>query len=840
MQTKNDSNSQPWDLQFPHLKSRFRAGWIIILAIGLALGGSLALIHLQSVTANPVHETSTTDGGVVSIWPTEYIKQDITAGRYFLNMTGRSLAYYTDKNHTFQQLHLAYGGNGLYYATSTWISPTWGAWTTEVADPSPDVGEWAAIAVDRDNVPHISYYDKGNGCLKYAVKNPNWTVATIDCDDTLLPNSESEGILLEDGSTEVPVINKALVLTSPQDQDDSAPLADPAGVGMYTSIAIDTYGAVHISYTKYYPRPDGGGTTNLYHKLKYAKIVGNNISIQQLTEAGNASLDEGLYTSIYIDSRDQPQIAFLDDTHDKVRYVFLSSSNNRWKFSYPTPDGIGNYNNLGGWNSLVLKPSKPQDLAYITYYDQSHGSLKMAVGKYYESYGGNTRYRNYVWDNSNVDSTNNTGLFSSLAIKGSKGFGASYFDESLDDLKYASGDVGSWAVSTVTGTTSRAGRYTSLVYDYKTIPHITYFDFSEGNMYEAALYDKKWHFKLIDNSTLLGSASISMDTSDTPHVLMYNGLLGSLEMASRTTTPEWLGDTVVASRLSLDNKLALKVDSSNHYHIAYYDPINQDLVYGYNNGLGWTFTKVDETSDVGQNPSLSLDPAGHPMISYYDASNGALKLATYDGSIWSVETVDHQSSPTGHFSSLSVTANGIYIAYDVADSGLKLAFSLIGSAHSWSLEVVDSAAGAGQFSSLGLDSNGYPHIAYYDPSSPSLKVATASNTTAPFGFSTQTIDEGDDVGKYCSLAVDSENHIHVSYYNATKGDLKYAFFDGSNWNNQIVDQSGDVGLWSDVVVETDSNIPHILYYDNTQQEWKYTYDAPREIKANIYLPIISR
>ncbi|MGB9592342.1 MAG: hypothetical protein ACPL1K_07480, partial [Candidatus Kryptoniota bacterium] len=332
-------------------------------------------------------------------------------------------------------------------------------------------------------------------------------------------------------------------------------------------------------------------------------------------------------------------------------------------------------------------------------------------------------------------------------------------------------------------------------------------------------------------SIILGSATNSSNSENKPQILFANNLLESVK-------PQHLGDFLIPST-NPNSKVSLQKDSLGHYHIAYYDPQNKDLVYGYHNGLGWTFTKVDETGDVGQNPSLGL-LNDKPLISYYDATNGALKLASYDGSLWSVETVAHQSSSTGHYSSLKVTSSGIYISYDDASSGLWMAYSPIGTPHTWDLTNVDSTAAAGQFSSIGVDSSGFPHIAYYDPSSHSLKVASASSSSTPFGFTSVQIDSGDDVGKYCSLAIDSINKIHVSYYNATKADLKYAYFDGSTWSNQIVDQGGDVGQWSDIAVETGTNIPHILYYDATRQEWKYTTDAPKPIISTIFLPAISR
>lgn len=473
-------------LSLPNLQGLRR--WLyLLLAVGLALGGWFMLSRLSLVGANAAN-SSQSNGGQTHIWPTEVINSPMASGRSFINMTGRSLAYYTDKDHTRQQLHLAYGGKNLYYATTTWISPTWSAWTSEVVDPAADVGEWASIAVDYRNRPHIAYYDKANGCLKYAVKDVSWSIATLDCDNVLLPVSEEETLsLAEDGEIEIqPTIISVeetingfpLRQEELGAQSENSLLAEPSsGSGKYTSIAIDSYGQPHISYAKFYPRSD-----RIYHKLKYI-YYDRTIpawKIYQVTQAGSgvASLNEGLFTSIAIDSRDRPHIAFLDDDHDKVRYVFSPRENN-WTFSYPTDAGIGQYDNLGGWNSLVLRPAEPQDKPYIAFYDKTRGALTMAEGTY------KTDLKNYNWSTYRIDNNGDVGLFASLAIKDGKDFGISYFDESWDDLRYAEGNGSNWAAKVVTGTNSRAGRYTSLVFDFNQKPHITYFDFSDGMLYEA-------------------------------------------------------------------------------------------------------------------------------------------------------------------------------------------------------------------------------------------------------------------------------------------------------------------------------------------------------------------
>ena len=47
----------------------------------------------------------------------------------------------------------------------------------------------------------------------------------------------------------------------------------------------------------------------------------------------------------------------------------------------------------------------------------------------------------------------------------------------------------------------------------------------------------------------------------------------------------------------------------------------------------------------------------------------------------------------------------------------------------------------------------------------------------------------DDHGQYSSLFVTNDNKVHVSYYNASKGSLKYSVWDEKVWNSETVEMS---------------------------------------------------
>ena len=44
-----------------------------------------------------------------------------------------------------------------------------------------------------------------------------------------------------------------------------------------------------------------------------------------------------------------------------------------------------------------------------------------------------------------------------------------------------------------------------------------------------------------------------------------------------------------------------------------------------------------------------------------------------------------------------------------------------------------------------------------------------------YGWSMEMVDSLGDVGKYPSLALDSQGYPHISYYDATLGELEYAY-----------------------------------------------------------------
>jgi PKD repeat protein len=135
------------------------------------------------------------------------------------------------------------------------------------------------------------------------------------------------------------------------------------------------------------------------------------------------------------------------------------------------------------------------------------------------------------------------------------------------------------------------------------------------------------------------------------------------------------------------------------------------------------------------------------------------------------------------------------------------------------IELVDnSSAAMGNYSSISTDSNNKVHISYYDSTNTSLKYASKVNGIwTPF-----VVASTDDVGKFSSIAVDSNNNVHISYYKAgTIDNLMYVSKINGSWVSPVtLESTDDVGKYSSIAVDSNNNV-HISYYKATNTRLKY-------------------
>jgi len=175
------------------------------------------------------------------------------------------------------------------------------------------------------------------------------------------------------------------------------------------------------------------------------------------------------------------------------------------------------------------------------------------------------------------------------------------------------------------------------------------------------------------------------------------------------------------------------------------------------------------------------------------------------------QVADGAPNDVGLHSSLAIDAQGDpHIAYfDVSAARLRYARKR---GPTWTLETPDPDA-AGDFCAIALDSQGNPAISYFTGVTADLKYASKSGAI----WTVETPDDGGTAQLWASssLAFDAQGNPNIAYYDMTNGNLKFAKKAAGSWTRETADGSAnDIGQWTSLAFDADGD-PHISCYDVT-------------------------
>jgi hypothetical protein len=344
-----------------------------------------------------------------------------------------------------------------------------------------------------------------------------------------------------------------------------------------------------------------------------------------------ADSSTGTYTSLALDSKNNPHIIYCDTDTKQLRHSYKDS----WGWHTETVDGT---------ESAGALAMDSGDVLHVSYRDSTTNNLK---------YG----YRDAAgWHLATVDNEGLAAEYSSIAldfdgqphivyvnnIQNTSGHYQEYYYYK-SELKYAVRDSAGWHIETAVSTEwQTAIRFLSLALDYSNTPHISCYRYTDP-----------W-----------------------PHSRPGWGRL----LYIHNNSSEWTTDDVDPDEeLAIGSYNSIAVDPENTVHISYCRETYQDyekdnLKYAMKDGAGWHIEIADSATGVGKYTSLDLDAHNNPCISYYDEFNKDLKYAFQDLSGWHLETVD-SGGGVGSYTALALDSRGIpHISYyDATDKTIKYA-----------------------------------------------------------------------------------------------------------------------------------------------------------------------
>jgi len=236
---------------------------------------------------------------------------------------------------------------------------------------------------------------------------------------------------------------------------------------------------------------------------------------------------------------------------------------------------------------------------------------------------------------------------------------------------------------------------------------------------------------------------------------------------------------------------------------------------------GWVIETVDSTGDVGTYTSIALDQNECPHISYmselFTNYFHHLKYAKWVGSGWQVQAIDTVNDTlSGPFRKTSIILDdhdNPHSAYVRGHNSTRT--RLIKYAYwdgtTWDIQVIDTAWG---YVSLALDNSGHPHLSY---TKGPLVHARHDGTR----WIIQNVDTSV-TAWWTSIALDRRGYPHICYCNIRDWTLKYAKWDGSSWQIEIIDPNSVTGWHNSITLDTTGQ-PHVSYVRYADQRLKYAW-----------------
>ena len=428
------------------------------------------------------------------------------------------------------------------------------SWHSETADDSElywqlmDLGYDISLQLDPQDNPHISYSAYGQSWspypwyesfeLRYAHRSDmGWSV-------TLLDEWQARYSALQLTAVGQPIIaykaDNTLQLIEIENEDtwSSTTIATSQDVGRFADIARDVNGRLHLSFAE-----SEGDTVN------YAYQGAAGWQTERIDSAGFAA---PRLTAVVLTPQQTPTVMYYQ--YQRLGGIHYAQRQNESWVRDETPFWVGHaadmavdshgYPHFAYYNNLY-----PWDLAY-TRWD-------------------GTAWREPIFLDDTVIGNDPV----ALALDKTDRPHIAYIR--AEGLGYAVQTPSGWYTDTVDLHTSA---YPALSLAPDHVPHIAYFDTTNGVLRHASLQAGVWQTEVVDD----------------------NGVVG--------TYP------------------SLAIDGRGHPHISYFDSSHGQIKYAYHDGTGWQTTPLPISGTVGARTALVVDPFGNPTITYYDAEARDLRV----------------------------------------------------------------------------------------------------------------------------------------------------------------------------------------------------------------------
>ena len=230
----------------------------------------------------------------------------------------------------------------------------------------------------------------------------------------------------------------------------------------------------------------------------------------------------------------------------------------------------------------------------------------------------------------------------------------------------------------------------------------------------------------------------------------------------------------------------------------------------------WEIGEVDK----GTKPSIALTSDGTPYVAYMlEAMPGYVKNAIKNGPGWDISTIKE-----GYFyGPLDISIGPDDVAHVTYHDHQENSFQpnkgdavvAVESEGGWDIETIFDSGHDGWDTRITVADDGSVHVSAIDPEEFGGRGVEYYVRDDTGKWKVESIGSGSLTYKYAtSVGVDPEGAPHLAFFDQKSNDLALATRSDSGWTIEVVDGDGDTGLFSSLVIDADGR-----FHDRGRSSW---------------------
>lgn len=336
--------------------------------------------------------------------------------------------------------------------------------------------------------------------------------------------------------------------------------------------------------------------------------------------------------------------------------------------------------------------------------------------------------------------------------------------------------------------------------------------------------------------------AIAIDSNGHIHVTWHDKTSGNYEILYKKSTNG--GITWNSKRLTWNSgnseHSSIAVDSADNVHVVWYDktPGNIEIYYKKSTNAGMTWGAINRltwNSGDSNSPVIAVDSNNHIHVVWSDLTPGNYEIfyrkSTNAGVTWGGTKRLSWNSGLSTSQVIAVDSNNtIHLVWGDNTPGNYEIFykrSTNGGVN-WTSKKITWTSGASQFPSIAIDSNDNIHLAWYDSTPGNSEIYYKRSTNGGVTWSsTKRLSWNASSSMYVTIAVDSQSRVHVSWIDFTPGNAevfyKRSTDNGETWGgvNRLTWNMGYSGLPA-IAVDLSDTI-HIVWHDDIPGNFEIYY-----------------